>query len=88
MLDLHYVRTIVLNVEVENRKSQRKKPVHNHTNALGAFKRVLVISRSLLSPSTKLNVLGGRLVCFLNVTVPARGYLRDPHLPQMLLKMP
>lgn len=36
-LDLHYMRNIVLSVEAENRKSHRK-PVHNHTDALGAFK--------------------------------------------------
>lgn len=30
--------------------------------------------------------LGQTGSCFLNVTVPARGYLCDPHLPQMLLR--
>ena len=30
--------------------------------------------------------LGQTGSCFVNVTVPARGYLCDPHLPQMLLR--
>lgn len=52
-------KTAVLNVEVENRKSHRKKkpPMHNSTDALCAFKWVFRLAVFAFL-STKLNVLG------------------------------
>lgn len=60
MLDLHYTRTIVLNVEVENWKSHRKEnpctttPRHSALSS-GVFPRLAVVAFSSLQ---KLNVLG------------------------------
>lgn len=62
MLDLHYTRNIVLNVEVENRKSHRKTRAqpHQRTRRFQEGFRLAVFAFL----STTLNVLGADRLMF------------------------
>lgn len=89
MLDLHYTRTIVLNVEVENWKSHRKEnpctttPRHSALSS-GVFSssrgRCFFLSTKVECP------WGRRAHVFLMWLSPCEGHLCDPHLPQMLFR--
>lgn len=71
---------------LKNRKSHRK-PRHNHTYALGAFRRVFVLrSFAFFFPLYKVECPWGRQAHVFLMRLSLRGFLRDPHLPQMLLR--
>lgn len=61
MLDLHYTKTIVLKVEVENRKSHRKTRAQPHQRTRFHVGFRLAVFAFL---STKLNVLGADRLMF------------------------
>lgn len=89
MLDLHYTRTIVLNVEVENWKSHRKENPCTTTPRHSALSSgVFSSSRGLcFFLSTKVECPWGRRAhVFLMWLSPCEGHLCDPHLPQMLFR--
>lgn len=83
MIDLHYMRTLVLNVEVETRKSHRKTRAQPHRRTLcfeEGFQSLLFSLQSWMS-------LGQTGSCFLNVTVPTRVTLWPSSAPDAV-KMP
>lgn len=91
MLDLHYTRTIVLNVEVENWKSHRKENPCTTTPRHSALSSgVFSSSRGLLLfPLYKSWMsLGQTGSCFLNVTVPLRGAPLWPSSAPDAVQMP
>lgn len=63
-----------------------EKPVHNHTNALGAFERGFVFAVFVFFPPYKVECPWSRQAHVFLMRLSLRRYPCDPHLPQMLLR--